>query len=162
MSYIGMKAVAQSSYIALWVQHRVPADFNPIDLTSLLKTPLTYQIKDFETANRLYLISIGEHTGKLAHHVQVIKSSLPDKRATWWLQITKCQWSGPGLTHSKVIVDVPLVQTMPDTFVVVHEINATKKKANEIMCAIREQNLGCMNGYSLVNGTAVKAVKCKI
>ncbi|KAE9387571.1 hypothetical protein BT96DRAFT_948255 [Gymnopus androsaceus JB14] len=112
-------------------------DFNPVDLTTLSKTPLAHQIKDIETANGLYLICQGEHTGKLARRIRVIKS--PGERATWWLQIVSCTWMGRSLAHSEAIVADEIVRTKPDIFVVVHEIDATKKNANEMMCAIREQ-----------------------
>lgn len=129
-------------------------DFNPVDLTTLSKTPLAHQIKDIETANGLYLICQGEHTGKLARRIRVIKS--PGERATWWLQIVSCTWTGRSLAHSEAIVADEIVRTKPDIFVVVHEIDATKKNANEMMCAIRERNTGFTNGYRMENGVAVK------
>ena len=45
---------------------------------------------------------------------------------------------GQSLAHSETIVADKIVQTGPDIFVVVHEIDATKKNVNEMMCAIRE------------------------
>lgn len=130
------------------------ADFNPVDLTALSRNPLAYQIKDNETANGLYLICQGEHIGKFARRIRVLKSS--DSRATWCLQIVSCTWSPRNLAHSETIVDGEIIRTKPDIFVVVHEIDATKVHANKMMCAIRERSIGCTNGYRMQNGVAVK------
>ena len=62
--------------------------------------------------------------------------------------------------HQETIeTEEPLIRLKKCALLLVHETEATKSKANDLLATIRLKNDGLAVGYSLVDGLAVKS-KC--
>ncbi|KAF9070981.1 hypothetical protein BDP27DRAFT_1419509 [Rhodocollybia butyracea] len=133
---------------------------NIIDPRSLSNTPMSLKLKGSSTANGLYLICEGEHSGKLTRRVNYMLAHPPNpENDTWVLQVVRCVWiQAKALDHKESIVpQEPLLRLRKQALTLVHETDRERAQANTIMATLRLQQGGAAAGFTLVNGQAEKA-----
>ncbi|KAF9059898.1 hypothetical protein BDP27DRAFT_1430731 [Rhodocollybia butyracea] len=132
---------------------------NAIDPRTLSMSPSSLKLKGSPTANGLYLICQGQHTGKLTRRVNYILAHPADPaNDTWVLQVVRCVWiQGKGLDHKEfILAQEPLLRLNKQALALVHETDKEKAQANTMMSTLRLEQGGAAPGFTLVNGHAEK------
>ncbi|KAF9070969.1 hypothetical protein BDP27DRAFT_1362201 [Rhodocollybia butyracea] len=130
-----------------------------VDPRCLSATPMSMKLKGSATANGLYLICLGEHTGKVTRRVNYLPAYPPNPdNDIWVLQVVQCVWArGRMLTHEESIVaHEPLLRLGKQTLALVHEVERERAHGNALMATLRLQHGGSAPHYTLVDGQAQK------
>jgi hypothetical protein len=129
------------------------------DPRSLSSIPMSSKLKGSATANGLYLVCQGDHSGKLTRRVNYIPAHPPNQDTDIWvLQVVQCLWSrGRSLMHEESIVaQEPFLRLTKHALALVHETDKEKAQGNTLMATLRLQHGGSAPEYTLVDGQAQK------
>jgi hypothetical protein len=120
---------------------------------------MSSKLKGSATANGLYLVCQGDHSGKLTRRVNYIPAHPPNQDTNIWvLQVVQCLWSrGRSLMHEELIVaQEPFLRLTKHALALVHETDKEKAQGNTLMATLRLQHGGSAPEYTLVDGQAQK------
>jgi hypothetical protein len=120
---------------------------------------MSIKLKGSTTANGLYLICHGEHTGKLARRVNYIQVCPPSQDDDIWvLQVVQCVWGRKRiLVHEESITpQEPFLRLRKQALALVHETDRERVQGNALMATLRLQNGGSAPEFTLVDGQAQK------